>query len=111
MPPACFVQIYKRHPSQSERALYLLYFISIVIVIIIATIIIVIFIIIIIIIIIINIIYLHELTYIINPHFKSFLLQPVLVHISGDKLLLLGSNKKYTFLKGVLQWPKSLFGN
>ena len=26
-PPACFVQIYKRHPSQSERALYLLYFI------------------------------------------------------------------------------------
>ena len=28
MPPACFVQIYKRHPSQSERALYLLYFIK-----------------------------------------------------------------------------------
>ena len=27
-PPACFVQIYKRHPSQSERALYLLYFIK-----------------------------------------------------------------------------------
>ena len=26
-PPACFGQIYKRHPSQSERALYQLYFI------------------------------------------------------------------------------------
>ena len=27
-PPACFLQIYKRHPSQSERALYLFYFIN-----------------------------------------------------------------------------------